>query len=30
LKDIVDILIGFYIGMCLYAPLNDLLRAWRR
>jgi hypothetical protein len=30
IHDIVCMLIGVYGGMCLYVPLNDLLRAWRR
>lgn len=30
MKDVVDILIGVYLGLCLATPLNDLLRAWRR
>lgn len=28
--DLAILLIGAYLGLCLYAPLNDRLRAWRR
>lgn len=30
IHDLTLFCIGVYLGLCLYAPLNDRLRAWRR